>query len=386
MKIRPRRTIVAVAMVLAVLVGPSIVLAAFHGAAVTKQTTSPVKIGDPYTSQSQFHNVVDTGGDTLRVTGLTDVVHAASGNSSSGNFLSTIGLVFNDPLLVSCTGGSGAGTAGDPYIGATECLVEFGGTISTQPFSHYTVQAGDYNLDSNGPTPPNPDHRLTDTVTWNWNDTCDVDPDNDCTTEPQIQTAGASALVLQLISETATEIHNANHGTVTTVAAGTTVHDFATVTGEPGKPTPTGDVIFRWYSGTLGDECDTLLDTSDPFALDANGQVDATSFAFTPATAGFRGFRAEYLGDATYVGSTGPCEPLRVVDARISIAADDTNEINDSHTCTATVWVNDGTGETLAPDGTDVTFTLRQIHRPVARQPLVAAPRLSTRRPPAPRK
>ncbi|SHJ43564.1 hypothetical protein SAMN02745751_02568, partial [Dethiosulfatibacter aminovorans DSM 17477] len=44
------------------------------------------------------------------------------------------------------------------------------------------------------------------------------------------------------------------------------------------------------------------------------------------------------------------------VDAKISIAADDTNEINDTHTFTATVMIDEGNGWINAPNGTTVNF------------------------------
>src|SRR5215208_8023100 len=199
--------VVSVFMVFGV---PSALADDFHGIAVAKQCTSPVKIGDPYTCQVQVLNVVDTAGDTLRVTGLSDVVHSAGGNVATGNILPSTGLVFTGAVV--CTGGTGTGTSLDPYIGATSCLLPFGSSIQTKPFSHYTVQAADFNL---------PLNRLTDTATVNWNNTCVSDPDLDCTTGPQSASAGASALVLKLPTTTATDIHNAAHQVVTVVEAGT---------------------------------------------------------------------------------------------------------------------------------------------------------------------
>src|SRR6186997_895048 len=80
----------------------------FHGIAIAKQCTSPVKIGDPYTCQLQILNVVDIpANDTLRVTGFSDVVHSAGGNVATGNIMPTTGLVFSG--AVTCTGGPGAG-------------------------------------------------------------------------------------------------------------------------------------------------------------------------------------------------------------------------------------------------------------------------------------
>ena len=83
-------------------------LAAFHGIGVAKGCTSPVKIGDPYTCSVQILNLVDTAHDTLRVTGLSDIVLASGGPVATGNILPSTGLIFNG--AVTCTGGSGAGT------------------------------------------------------------------------------------------------------------------------------------------------------------------------------------------------------------------------------------------------------------------------------------
>ena len=58
--------------------GVSGAVAAFHGVAQTKGCTSPTKIGSAYTCQAQILNVVDTGQDTVAVTGLSDSVHSAS--------------------------------------------------------------------------------------------------------------------------------------------------------------------------------------------------------------------------------------------------------------------------------------------------------------------
>ena len=188
--------VVAMALVL----GAGNASAAFHGIATAKGCVSPVKVGDPYTCAVQILNSVDTGHDTVRVTGLSDKVNAASGAVTTGNILPSTGLIFGG--AVSCSGGSGAGTFLDPYLGATECLLPFGTSITTKAFSHYTVQAGDFNL---------PLHRLTDTASVNWNNTCVSNPDNDCTTLPQIAGAGSSALVQKLPSSTATDIHDAAH-------------------------------------------------------------------------------------------------------------------------------------------------------------------------------
>ena len=65
-----------------------------------RNSGEPVKIGDPYTCAVQMLNVVDTAHDTLRVTGLSDVVHSAGGNVATGDILSSTGLVFNGAVFV----------------------------------------------------------------------------------------------------------------------------------------------------------------------------------------------------------------------------------------------------------------------------------------------
>ncbi len=317
----------------------------FHGIAFAKQCTSPVQVGDPYTCSLQILNVVDIPAhDTLRVTGFSDNVHSAGGDVTTGNIMPTTGLVFTG--AVACTGGTGTGTSGDPYIGATECLLPFGTSMQTKPFSHYTVQANDFNL---------PNHQLTDTATLNWNDTCNSGSPN-CTTDAQTNTAGSSALVEKLASATATDIHNAAHQVVTAVAVGSTVHDFVTVTGQPGLQVPTGNVNIDWF---LNNTCTGQpVSNSGSVGPLANGQFDATAFAFTVNAPSGRAFRAHYEGDTTYLPSDGPCEPLAVVDANIQISPNGVNRVGQSHVFTAHVNVNGGTGFVNAPDGTQISFTI----------------------------
>jgi hypothetical protein len=97
---------------------------------------------------------------------------------------------------------------------------------------------------------------------------------------------------------------------VTTVAAGSTVHDFVTVTGQPGQPAPSGDVTIEWF--TNGSCATPAAATATVGLLTASGQLDGTSFSQGPLAAGFFAFEAHYLGDATYVASDGACEPLQV--------------------------------------------------------------------------
>src|SRR5262249_55117874 len=201
-------------------------------------------------------------------------------------------------------------------------------------------------------------HRLTDTATLSWNNTCQFDPDNDCTTDQQQNTAGASSLVQKLNSTTTTQIHDAQHQVVTKAAAGAIVHDFVTVTGQPNRPNPSGNVTIDWF--TNGTCSGNPAANSGNETLDANGQVDATNFPQGPLSAGMYGFEAHYLGDATYNPSDGTCEPLQIVDANISITPNGVNRVGQTHPFTAHVNVNDGTGNGFqpAPAGTQISFTI----------------------------
>ena len=161
-------------------------------------------------------------------------------------------------------------------------------------------------------------------------------------------------------SGTASVIHDAAHATVTSVPAGTTVHDQATVTAQTGLPTPTGTVTFSWF--TNGTCTAPAAATSTPIPLDATGVADATAFAFTPGGSGNFAFQAVYSGDATNTASTGPCEPLTVT----PIASDTESAIHDDSTHAPTPT---STIVTSVPAGTTV-----HDQATVTGQPGLAAP------------
>jgi hypothetical protein len=276
--------------------------ATVHAIGFTKTCASPVDVGAPYTCTFGVQNTVDESQDTLRITGLSDIVHAAGGDLALGNFLSSVGLIFGGTGNVTCVGGSGSGTVGSPYIGATSCTLTFGATVQTTSFSHYTVQGADYGL---------PNHTLTDTGSLTWNNTCTF-PGDTCTTANQTKTADGSALVQQLQSSTATTIHDANHQPVTAVLTGTVVHDFVSVTGQSGQPFPTGNVMIERFANR---SCTDPAANSTTVTLTANGTVDAVNFTYSQSTSTFISFRATYLGDATYAGSVGGCETLNIGNA-----------------------------------------------------------------------
>jgi hypothetical protein len=307
-----------------------------HGISFTKGCSSPTAVGNPYTCTYSIRNSVDDAQDTLTITGLSDTVHAAGGDVPSGNVFSSLRfeIAAGSPT---CVGGTGNGSAANPFTGATSCILPFGSRLNVQPFSFYTVQAADFGL---------PGHALTDSAELSWHDLCN-DPagtgNSNCAANPPNSGAGSQTIVNGLPSTTTTTIHNAAHAPVTTVAVGTTVHDLVSVSGGAGNPVPTGNVTIDWF---LNGACTGAPATNSGSVgpLNASGEFDATGFAFTVNSAGQRSFKAHYLGDATYLASDGPCEPLNVVDANIQITpANATNPVGTNHVLTITVNAVGGT-------------------------------------------
>ena len=275
-----RGTIVFGVVLLALLcTGSASALDVVHGIGFTKTCASMTNIGDPYECSYVVQNTIDAAHDTLTVNGLVDVVHSAGGDQSSGNVFSlfkidncTTASGACTQSSATCTGGSGTGTRLSPWVGVTSCTLPFGSTLNFQSFSHYTVQAADFGL---------PGHSLTDTASLTWHDLCD-DPlgtgDTNCVANPPDATAQSQTTVQQLASSTATQIHNAAHQVVTSAAPGDVVHDFVTVTGQAGSPSPSGNVTIELFSNT---GCTGTAANSSTVVLDGSGQVDAIGFSMT---------------------------------------------------------------------------------------------------------
>ena len=305
-----RGTIVCGAAVLGLLAftGSATALDVVHNVGFTKTCAISTNIGDSYQCSYLVQNSIDEAHDTLTVNGLVDVVHSAGGDQTSGN---VFGLIQIDNCTTptgactqssaSCTALSGTGTRANPWTSVTSCTLPVGSMLNFHSFSHYTVQAADFGL---------PGHSLTDTASLTWHDLCD-DPlgtgDTNCVANPPDATAQSSTTVQQLGSATSTQIHNPSHQVVTSASAGDVVHDFVSVTGQSGKPNPTGNVTVEWFSNG---GCTGAAATSTTVVLDSSGQADATGLTSTVTSSG--AFRATYLGDGTYAGSTGACETLFV--------------------------------------------------------------------------
>ncbi len=94
------------------------------------------------------------------------------------------------------------GTAAAICTLPADTRIRIGGVGGVPGVSFYTIQAADFDVNAN--------HRLTDTVSLIWQDTCSSGTNN-CPEGDQIGGAGSSTLVVPLTSTTVTDIHNAAH-------------------------------------------------------------------------------------------------------------------------------------------------------------------------------
>ena len=298
-----------------------------HGIGFTKGCASPVKIGDPYSCSFSIRNNLDEAEDTLTINGLVDVVHSSGGNVSSGNIFSTVKLDSCSTSTASVSDGRYLHGAGPDRHGHAR------GSVDERDELHPAVRVAHQRpelLALHGRP-----GRLRTARTISCAMTRSSPGTTSATTRPEPQTRTATrtprtrvqprlAVVLQLVSATTTDIHNANHQVVTSVDAGSTVHDLVTVTGQTGSAAPSGNVTIDWFTNNT---CTgTPASNSGPVGpLVANGSTgtfDATGFAKGPLAAGLYAFQAHYAGDATYAGSDGPCEPLQVTQLQSSTTTD----------------------------------------------------------------
>ncbi|HKD93669.1 MAG TPA: DUF11 domain-containing protein [Gaiellaceae bacterium] len=266
-----------------------------HGLGLAKGCADPTSVFAPYSCQFLIANNIDTDvpQDTYTVTSVVDTVHAHTGDVSSGNILGSLELVSSGGATCN---GSGAGTDADPYTGSTLCTLPAGSSLTSNPFSYYTVKPSDF---------LNAGHVLADDVVVTWQDiTCETS----CPIGDQTNRSGASTHVQQVPSATTTEIEGGS-----TQAAGSSVSDDVTVSpgnGAPqGAPAPDGTVTLTFY-GSADCDPETVVD-SGTFTLDSNGQALGV-LPEGPLAPGSYGYRAVYNGSNAYLGSTGACEPLTI--------------------------------------------------------------------------
>jgi hypothetical protein len=264
-----------------------------YGIGFTKGCVSPTLVGAPYQCSYTIQNTFDTVGDTLTITNMSDVVHAAAGDvASPANYFALLhfDILAGSPV---CTGGTGTGTIANPWIGVTSCSMPAGSKLETANITYYTVAAGDF------ATSP-----LQDEAILNWVNACNGTGGTSCSTLPQHTTTTSQSVINKNPSNTVTAIKQGGQ-TVTSVAAGSSVTDQATVSGSAG--TPTGTVTFTFYTSGNCTTGGTVLTPNSTLS----GAV-ATSAAQGPLGQGSYSFQATYNGNGAYNTSTGTCEPLTV--------------------------------------------------------------------------
>lgn len=111
-----------------------------------------------------------------------------------------------------------------------------------------------------------------------------------------------------------TQVHNPGHGDVTNtaIAAGTDVHDQATVVVQ-NAVSPTGNARFTLFDT---DACQGNVLSSQIVAMDPSGVVESNTI--TPV-AGAYSYLMDYTGDDNYNAGQAACEPFRVVESRIIV-------------------------------------------------------------------
>ena len=120
-------------------------------------------------------------------------------------------------------------------------------------------------------------------------------------------------------STTATELHTSTEAVVASGGEAPadglpTMHDKATVSGTVGAIAMTGSVSFRFYGTIAACTADTGFTGGTPkgtITIDSNGVAHPSDSA-GPLGAGNYAFKAQYSGDANYLGSTSDCETFYV--------------------------------------------------------------------------
>jgi hypothetical protein len=268
----------------------------------TPQLTAVTIPGSPYhvslsnldgTSIGQRDNQMQAS--AIVVTDTTSVSTTIHNSSHSEVTSVNVGTTVHDSATVTNTGGVNGTPTGtvvfDWYTNGTcqgtpnsvsSSFSLSGGTVDATTFTKTPAASGSYSFKAH--------YTSSDTSKW-------TSSDGPC--EP--------LTVNKVNSTTVTEIHDTIHTPITSIPAGSTVHDKAIVSG--GAGTPTGTVTFQWF--TNGTCQGTAADTSSALSL-TSGAVDATSFAKGPLSAGSYSFKASYSGDTVYNSSVGDCEPLIV--------------------------------------------------------------------------
>ena len=195
-------------------------LPVLHGITFLKGCDTPKNVGQSYVCTFQAINTVDGAHDTLKITSVTDVVHAFDGNvPSSVSLPSTTppGNMLQAPTVVTLAGGATCDA------GQATCTIPWLASV-TFSFTYYTVQPDDLKL---------PNHKLTDTATLTWFDTClDGTPTPNCPQDQTQETDVSGQAFVNTPTPTPTETATPTNTATPTDTATPTPTDTAT-------PTPT---------------------------------------------------------------------------------------------------------------------------------------------------
>lgn len=147
-----------------------------------------------------------------------------------------------------------------------------------------------------------------------------------------------------------TVIHNNTHEAITNALAGSSVHDSVVVSGNAGVPA--GSVTFNLYNST---DCTGESLSAETAVLSGGSSESNPVTAISPGLS----YKVHYSGwSKVYTPADGVCEPLGVVNAKISIGPDGENEVNTPHVFTGHVDVDFGSGFVNAEDGTLINFSI----------------------------
>ncbi len=289
-----------------------------YGIATGKECAGPINVGDAYVCVASISNTNSTSLGTVTTNLVVDQVFHPDGTTAGAP--QTVAINSSTVFPAGPVHLIDNGVPPAPTCDATKCTIPFGDEI-TVGLSHYTAQLQDVGSSALG------QDTLSDIANFSYRQVCDKPVGGfPCSTALNISGSGAATDVNPVPTSTATAIHNnAGGGTVTSVAAGTTVHDFVTVTGVPGQPGPAGTVDVQWFTdgGCTQPFTSHKVETLVPNPGGGFSTVDATDFPQGPLAAGHYSFQANYLGDGNtpsqFAPSQGPCEPLTVVDAYIQI-------------------------------------------------------------------
>ena len=257
-----------------------------------------------YSGPSNTYDVGSPSGpcERLDIVPATPSVATTIHNSSHAVITSaSVGSVVHDRVTVTGTalGGAPTGTVTFHRYATNDCvgqavdqsgvtLSTVSGTVSAAESSTFTVPAGGMSYQA----------------TYNGSDPDYFEPvDGPC--EP---------LAISLNSPVVgTTIRNSVNAVVTSVPAGTLIHDHVLVTGSASVGAPSGSVTFRRYvNGTCSGTASATQTVS--LILHAGGLSTADTSSVRMLSAGKISYRATYIGiDPNYIaGSVGPCEILSI--------------------------------------------------------------------------